>query len=80
MTLSLVDLVGSFINAKDGWAVAEQFEATFGQGESFEDQNGNALRYVRSSVSSLIHSDLLNEDSVEELQDYLDKLDEYLRN
>ena len=75
--IDLCGLVKSLINSSQGWAVADQFEDTF-NGEAFEEQNGNALRYIRSCVQGLIKSDLLNDDAREELQDYLDELEDYL--
>ena len=70
-------IVSAFINSKHGWAVAEQFEATF-DGESFEEQNMNALTYIEQTVRDVFNSDVLNEEANDELEDYLTQLREYL--
>lgn len=79
MSITTVDfLVEAFIKARHGWAVSEQFLSTF-NGESFEEQNINALTYIEESVSSVIKSNLLNEEANDELEDYLVELREYLK-
>jgi hypothetical protein len=75
--IDLCGLVKSLITSSHGWAVADQFEDTF-NGESFEKQNGNALVYIRGNVRGIIKSDLLNDSAQEDLQDYLDELEDFL--
>lgn len=70
-------LTEAYINSKHGWAVADQFRDTF-DGESFEEQNHNALNYIKESVNAILESDILNEAAQEELQDYADALEDYL--
>lgn len=78
MSITTVDfLVEAFIKAKHGWAVSEQFLSTF-NGESFEEQNFNALRYIREEVESILKSNLLSEDAHDELQTYRDELEDYM--
>ena len=72
-----VDLVKAIINSKHGWAVADQFEATFND-EAFEEQNYNALEYIRESVESILRSNLLSDDAQDELQTYRDDLEDYM--
>ena len=75
--MRLETIASAVINSKHGWAVAEQFESTF-SGESFEEQNNNALGYIHNTLVNLISSDVLNEDATEELSEYVEKLGEYL--
>ena len=70
-------IVSAFINSKHGWAVSEQFEATF-DGEAFEEQNYNALMYIRESVRDVLNSDILSENTHDELQEYADNLEDYI--
>ena len=72
-----VDLVKAVINSEHGWAVAGQFEDTF-NGEAFEEQNYNALEYIRRSVESILRSDLLSDNAQDELQEYRDELEDYM--
>ena len=71
-------IVSSFIKTKHGWAVAEQFEATF-NGEEFEKQNINALTYIEQSVRDVFNSNILNIEANDELEDYLVELKNYLK-
>lgn len=75
--INLDQIVEAHIKSVHGWAVAEQFEATF-NGESFEEQNYNAMNYIFKEVGELLRSDLFNEDVQDELQDYWDRLELYL--
>lgn len=75
--INLCSLVRSFINSYHGWAVADQFEDTF-TGEPFEIQNGNALRYIKDCVQSILNDRLLSDDAQEELSEYLVNLSDYL--
>ncbi len=75
MTLDLV--IKAIINSEHGWAVADQFEATF-NGESFEEQNGNALRYIHDTLRRIINSDVFNDESLDALDSYYGDLKEYM--
>jgi len=77
MYVQTVDLVKAFINSNHGWAVADQFQDTFNGGD-FEDQNTNALDYIRNSVDALINSELLSDEVADELQVYLDRLEGFM--
>ena len=76
--MELVNLVSAVVNAQHGWAVRDQFEDTFQGGQSFEDQNSNALLYIRGTVRDILDSGLLSEDAFDELQSYVDDLSDYL--
>jgi hypothetical protein len=78
--MRVIDLVSPYINSKRGWAVAEQFEDTFTEEESFEEQNGYALSLVAQDCTQLLKSGLLEEDAAEELKAYAERLREYLKN
>jgi hypothetical protein len=75
--VTTVELVKALVNAKHGWAVADQFEATFND-EPFEEQNYNALIYIRGTVRELLNSDLLSEYPHDKLQTYSDDLEDYI--
>jgi hypothetical protein len=75
---TLDQIVKAIINSEHGWAVADQFEATF-NGEPFEEQNGNALRYIMNTLRyGILMSDMFSEDALEELQGYYYKLEDYM--
>jgi hypothetical protein len=74
--VTTVELIASYINSKHGWAVAEQFESTF-NGESFDEQNFNALKYIKDTVNNVLKSDVLSLESQDELQEYQSKMEEY---
>jgi len=71
-------IVSAFINSKHGWAVAEQFEATFDGGEPFEEQNYNALMYIRDAVRDVVKSNVLSNESEAALEEYIDELEDYI--
>lgn len=75
--MQTVDLVKAVVNSEHGWAVAEQFEDTF-NGETFEAQNHNALRFIRGVVEEILHSKILSEDAHDELHEYRDNLEDYM--
>lgn len=75
--METVGLVKAVINSEHGWAVAEQFEDTF-NGETFEAQNHNALRYIKGVVEDILHSKILSEDAHDELHTYKENLDDYM--
>ena len=68
--INTTEITKAFIDSKHGWAVAEQFEVTFEQSESFERQNTNALIYIRDMVKDLLNSKILNDDANDELKSY----------
>lgn len=76
--INTTEITKAFINSHHGWAVADQFEVTFEQSESFERQNYNALLYIRAVVRDLIDSDVLSDDAADELESYYDDLANYL--
>ena len=75
--METVDLVKAVVNSEHGWAVAEQFEDTF-NGESFEEQNHNALRFIKGVVEDILYSKILSEDAHDELHVYKENLDDYM--
>jgi hypothetical protein len=76
--INTTQLVKAFINSHHGWAVADQFEATF-DGEEFEKQNFNALTYIEQAVRDIFNSGILNVEANDELEDYLVELHNYLK-
>lgn len=76
--MTLDQILKSIINSEHGWAVAEQFEATF-NGESFEEQNINALQYIKNCLKyDVMKSGVFNDEAMDEINEYYDKLVEYL--
>jgi hypothetical protein len=75
--MDTVDLIKAVVNSEHGWAVAEQFETTF-NGESFEEQNYNALRFIHGVVEDILHSKVLSPDGHDELHEYKENLDDYM--
>jgi hypothetical protein len=75
---SLETIIKAIINGEHGWAVAEQFEDSF-NGESFEEQNINALEYIKNCLKyNVMRSNVFNDNAMEEIKEYYDKLVEYL--
>jgi hypothetical protein len=75
---SLGIIIKAIINGEHGWAVAEQFEVTF-NGESFEEQNINALGYIRDCLKyEVMRSNVFNDDAMRLIKVYYDELVEYL--
>lgn len=76
--MSIETIAEALIYKQHGWAVAEQFETTWNDPivSTFEEQNDTALEYIYTTISELIESDLLEEDAADELQEYLDKMDD----
>ena len=75
--MNIETVINGIIESKHGWAVAEQFIDTWHIGD-FENQNYNALTYIKHTVNDLINSDIFNEDDEAELEEYLLGLEEYL--
>lgn len=75
--VTLNELVKGFIDSKEGWAVADQFESSFETG-SFEGLNYNALNRIRTHINSLLQSDLLSENNEDELRTYYVNLNQFL--
>lgn len=72
------EVVKAFINSHHGWAVAEQFEDSFINGD-FAEQNTNALEYIAEAVEDLIKSNCLSDGCNTELSSYLEDLNDFLK-
>lgn len=73
------ELISALIHTYEGWAVREQFECTFyGEEGDFEDQNNNALRLIEKHCTRLANSGVLSEEAQNDLDSYLERLQEYL--
>ena len=77
-TMELQELIFTAISGYHGSAIAEQFNCTFDESEAFEDQNGNAIRYIHGFCTRLVDSCLLQDEYEDELRDYLGRIEEYL--
>ena len=76
--MTILEIATAIVKAEHGWAVAEQFEATF-EGEPFEEQNVNALIWIERIISELFDSKALSVEASDELEDYLIGLKSYLK-
>jgi len=77
--MNIQEVVEAIIKSEHGWAVAEQFEVTWDNrsADSVEQQNSNAMDYITSTVEDLINdNEVFNDDTIEELQQYLDDIKE----
>lgn len=72
------EVVKAFIDSHHGWAVAEQFEDSFINGD-FAEQNTNALEYIAEAVEDLIESNCLSDGCNTELSSYLEDLNDFLK-
>jgi hypothetical protein len=77
--MTLNKIIKAIINNEHGWAVADQFEDTFSNNEPFEQQNTNALRYIRNVIRyDILGNNVFSDEAMNELREYYDKLAEYL--
>lgn len=76
----LSEIVDAVIHSRHGWAVTGQFRDTFVNEEPFEEQNYNALIYIKEELERLIYADYFDADNseVRELVAYYENLREYL--
>ena len=73
------ELLKNIIESKYGWAIAEQFEDVFINGDDLENQNSNALLYIKDCISEL-DWDIFSDQSQMEINDIYEQLDEFLHN
>jgi hypothetical protein len=75
------DVAAAYINSKHGWAVAEQFEAIFEDlsEDNLQQQNHNALKYIRQSLTDLIKSGVLSADASDELVEIAEGLTQHFQ-
>jgi len=75
------DVAAAYINSKHGWAVAEQFEAIFEDSseDNLQQQNRNALNYIRQSLTDLIKSGVLSADASDELVEVAEGLTQHFQ-
>ena len=71
-------IITTIINGEHGWSVSDQFERSF-DGEAFEEQNMNALGYIKNCLRyDVIKSGVFNDEAMDEINEYYDKLVKYL--
>ena len=75
--MNIEEIIGAIIESQHGWAVKEQFIDTW-NGEDFENQNLNALNYIKHTINDLANSDIFSEEVEMDLVGYLIGLKEYL--
>ena len=76
--MNTAKLISKVIYGTEGWAVAEQFDDTWGNTEEFENQNVNALTKIQALIGDILEENLLSEDSHDELNEYYEDLRGYL--
>ncbi len=76
--MNIFEITSKVIHATHGWAVAEQFDDTFGNTGELENQNPNALLYIKETVDDLVEYGPFDEDAIDELNEYLSDLRSYL--
>jgi len=76
--MNVFEVTSKVIYAKHGWAVAEQFDATVEDRNSFDEQNTNALTYIQMTVRDLVRKGPFDEEATDELEEYLNDLTEYM--
>ena len=71
--MDTVTFVKAVIKSQHGWAVADQFEATYKDPtpDVFAEQNENALDYVKQTVEEILDSGLFVEEVEDGLRYYL---------
>ena len=70
-------VIKGIIESQHGWAVKEQFIDTWNGGD-FENQNLNALNYIKHTINDLANSGIFSEEVEMDLVGYLIGLKEYL--
>jgi hypothetical protein len=79
--MTLKEILKALINSEYSWSVAEQFENTFDDSESFEDQNDNALQYINSMLKDILdaYDSPFSNSAKQEIFIYQRKLEDYLK-
>ena len=75
--MNIEEIIGAIIESQHGWAVRDQFIDTWHNGD-FENQNLNALNYIKNTINDLANSDIFSEEVEMDLVGYLIGLKEYL--
>lgn len=73
-------LVKAYIDSKQGWAIADQFNNIY---EDYSEknlckQNINALQYIQEELNELINSDVLSKNSINDIETIYNELDTFL--
>ena len=74
----ITPVMGALIKADHGWSVQEQFIDTFLHCESFEDQNSNALEYIKDTIDEALNNDFFRDECNEMLHEYNETVGAYL--
>ena len=75
--MNIEEIIGAIIESQHGWAVRDQFIDTWHNGD-FENQNLNALNYIKNTINDLANSDIFSEEVEMDLVGYVIRLKEYL--
>ena len=76
--MQVSEIVSKYIHGTEGWAVAEQFDQTFDDRSTFDQQNSNALDIILSIVKKMIENGPFNDSATFELENYRDDLINYM--
>lgn len=74
----LETIISSYIESQWGRIVSNQFIKVYEEGEDFEEQNHNALRYILKSMKQIRESEILKEQYNEEIDEYMLNRSPYL--
>ena len=79
--MTIIHIASDVIRAHHGWAVADQFESIYDDlsEENLTKQNSNALQYIKDSLTELIRSKVLSQDSSDELVEITTELVQHLQ-
>ena len=77
--MRLIKVLSAIIESKDGSVVADQFEATFydSTASNFDEQNPNALKYIRETLTEVKYAECFTEDVINQINEYLEDLNKY---
>jgi hypothetical protein len=77
--MTTIEFIKAIVTAQHGWAVADQFESTFDNPSpsNFNEKNQDSLDLIKETISDIISSNILNYEIEDELNYYLDCLENY---
>lgn len=75
---TLDDLLTAVITGQHGWAVGEQFENTWNDSQSVEDQNGYAMEKIIETLEDMVNSELLSDWATRDTLTYITRVKEEL--
>jgi len=76
--MNIQSIAEAVVYKQHGWAVADQFVSTWENPtrSEFGACNENALEYIRKTIGGLLTSGILEEDAMDELEEYLEAMEQ----